>query len=462
MTSQSLTNLPPSVPPSSAGQEGPGIKQSSRVTRHLAQAVQLEESGTNPLIRFTMLLAGVAVLAFVLWAGLTTIDEVAVSEGQVIPDGQVQQVQHLEGGIVETLLVKEGELVNAGQPLVKLSPAASQADLEQIRAREAALQIKAERLRAFADGRAPDFSFAKPEFRSLVSDNQAIFTTQSQARDNSQAVILSQIEQKRSDLRLLENQKVTLAAQVAAITEQLHMREELLSKGLVSRVLYLENKREQARLQGEMSRVGGQAETAHQALAEAENRLSDQKTTLYKQTMDEYGTVIGELAQVQESIARLQDRVTRLDVISPVRGYVKGLVPHNPGTVIQPGGLVCEVVPVGLEMKVEARVQPRDVGHIKIGQKVKVKVTAFDFARYGSITGRLEAVSASSFMTEKGEPYFKAMVVLDKDHVGPEEARHVITPGMTVQAEIVTGDKTLLQYLLKPIFTQMQQSFHER
>jgi HlyD family secretion protein/adhesin transport system membrane fusion protein len=178
--------------------------------------------------------------------------------------------------------------------------------------------------------------------------------------------------------------------------------------------------------------------------------------------MDDLSTTVTELAQVQESIGRLEDRVNRLVVIAPTRGIVKGLAVHNTGAVVQPGGLVCEIVPVDRELKVEAKVTPRDIGFLKPGQRVKVKVATYDFARYGAVMGTLQQTSASSFINDKGDPYFKAIVSLDRDYVGDTPGMFRVGPGMTVTAEVITGDKTLLQYMLKPIFTQLRQSFHER
>jgi len=468
MSSQSLANVPPpppgkpGLPAVVAASDQHVTKQSSRQTRHLAQAIQLEESGTAPLIRFTLFLASLACLVFIIWAGFTRVDEIASAEGQVIPAGSVVTVQHLEGGQIQEILVKEGELVEAGQILVKLSPAAAIGELEQTRARETALLLKAERLRAFAEGRKPNFSFIGGGYERLVADNQAIFQTEADASTTARAVISAQIEQKKSDLMLLEEQQHGLKEQIAALNETLKMREDLVAQHLVTRVQYLDSKRELARMQGELSRTVGQAVTAREALAEVQNRLVDQLSSVHKTTMDDLSTVIAELAQVQESIGRLEDRVTRLGIVSPARGYVKGLAVHNTGAVIQPGGLVCEIIPVDREMKIDAKVATRDVGHLKIGQRVKVKVTTYDFARYGAVMGSLERVSASNFVDEKGQPYFKALVTLDQDYVGSVPGALPITPGMTVNAEIITGDKTLLQYMLKPIFSSMQTSFHER
>jgi HlyD family secretion protein/adhesin transport system membrane fusion protein len=178
--------------------------------------------------------------------------------------------------------------------------------------------------------------------------------------------------------------------------------------------------------------------------------------------MDDLSTVISELAQVQESIGRLEDRVKRLVLIAPVRGYVKGLIQHYSGAVIQPGGPVCEIVPADEEMTVDAKLDTKDVGHLVAGQRVKIKVGTYDPARFGFAWGTLKQVSANSFLDEKNKPYFKGIVTMDHDYVGDVPGKYRISPGMTVTAEIITGDKSLLQYMLKPIFTQLHESFHER
>lgn len=455
-----MTTLPTETEPLKP--ELPTFRIASRQTRYLAQAIQLEETSTAPLVRISLGLACLAVLLFVIWTGLTHLEEVATAEGQVVPTGLTMTVQHLEGGIIDSVLITEGELVGEGQPLVRMSAAASQSDLEQSLAREAALKIKAERLRAFVEDRSPDFSFADKAYDHLVKDNTEIFKSQIESVRTGRAVLEAQIEQKNSELQLLKHEEANLQDQVNALAEELTMRQDLVAEKLVTRVQYLDTKREEARVRGELSRTIGQAITATKTVTEYEHRLSDLQSTSRKQAMEDMSTTIGELAQVQESIGRLKDRVTRLAVLAPAQGYVKGLTVHNPGAVVQPGGVVCEIVPVNRELKVEAKVSPRDVGFLKPGQKVKVKVLTYDFARYGSIPGVLENVSASSFLSERGDPYFKTLISLEKNYVGDDPSHLVIGPGMTVTAEIITGEKTLLQYMLKPIYTSLQQSFRER
>ena len=438
------------------------VKIGGRQARHLAQAIQLEESGTAPLIRFSLMLTSALCLVFIVWSGFTSVPEIASAEGTVIPSGQVIPVQHLEGGVVEAVMVQEGELVEEGQPLIRLSAASSLSDLDQTRAREAALLLKQERLKAFVENRQPDFGIAGDGYDVLAADNRAIYESQLKAQDATKAVTQAQVEQKRLDLESFQQQQVTMSEQVDALRQEVKQRENLFNHHLITMVQFLDTKRELSRLQGELTRNQGQALTARESLAEAENKLADQEATLRKQSMDELSTVIAELAQVHESLGRLQDRVKRLTVLAPSRGYVKGLVQHYGGAVIQPGGVICELVPIGKELMVEAKLDTRDIGHLIPGQKVKVKVGTYDPARYGFVWGTLHLVSANSFMDEKNKPYFKGQIQLEHDYVGHEEGKYRVAPGMTVNTEIITGEKTLLQYMLKPIFTQLHESFHER
>ncbi len=175
------------------------------------------------------------------------------------------------------------------------------------------------------------------------------------------------------------------------------------------------------------------------------------------------GTVTAETSQVQELIHQLEDRFNRLQIVSPVRGYVKDIKIKSKGGIVPAGGIVMEVVPIDDELRVETRISTKDVGHVNLGQPVTVKVASFDFARYGSVSGVLDNISATTYIDEtNGAPYYKGIVKLDTPYVGEDPEQNKIVSGMTVQADIMTGEKTLSQYLLKPIYVSLQQSFRER
>ena len=174
------------------------------------------------------------------------------------------------------------------------------------------------------------------------------------------------------------------------------------------------------------------------------------------------GSVTGELAQVRETIAKLQDRVRRLDITAPTRGIVKGLTTRTIGAVIGPGELIVEIVPLDDVLVAEVRISPRDIGHLRIGQSANVKVTTYDPARFGVVEGRLKRVSASTFKDEEGEPFYKGIIELSQAFVGSDPDRNPVLPGMVVDADIVTGSKSLMQYLLKPVYRGLDSAFRER
>jgi adhesin transport system membrane fusion protein len=450
--------------PESTSKAPPQTVRGSRQIRHLSQAVMLEESGASPVIKRAVALICAAVGAFIGWSMITDVEEIAVAFGEVVPSTSVQIIQHLEGGAISEILVEEGQLVKQGQVLMRLAPISAQSELDQMRARQIGLSLRAERIKAILETRKPDFSFAGTEYRNLVADQESILGMHKVSRETNTAVLTSQINQRKAEIRQLEEQKKSQVNQLAVLSELLKIREGLEAEGLVSKVVLLDTKRSYVTTQGEVARMNEQIAVNTQMLREAENRLLNQDATARQDASNELGTVNAELAQVKEGMIKLMDRVTRLEVTAPAKGLVQDLKFRTLGAVVPPGGPLLKVVPVDDVLQVEARISTRDIGHVRPGQRVTVKMTTYDYARYGTVPGVLSSVSASSFVDEKDKNnvYFKGIVKLKKNFVGSEKGRNPILPGMTAESNIVTGDKTLLAYLLKPIHTSMQQAFHER
>lgn len=464
--------LPPTVPapkpaptpaPKPARQFDPvPVREGTRHTRYLAQSIVLEEIGTSGLVRGGILAIGLAIAAFLVWAGVTHIEEVAVTFGEVVPAGQVQTVQHLEGGIVREILIEDGSLVEKGQLLVRLDSATAEADLKQMRSRFASLQLDAARLKAFAEGHDPDFSFIGPGHEDLVANQLDIHRIQKDSLESRRNVILNQIAQRKSEEGSLAGQEKSLRENIRILSEELEMRETLFRKGLQPKLAYLEVQRNVNQAHGDHAKVQAEMRRAREAREEAENRVVELEARRREETLATLGPIVSEISELRESIAKNEDRSRRLEIGAPVRGIVKGLKTHTRGGVLAPGAPLMEIVPLDKELTVETRISTRDVGHVQAGQPVSVKVTAYDFARYGALTGALKGVSATTFLQEDGEPYYKGIVVLDQNHLGSDPTRNRILPGMTVQADIRTGEKTLLQYLLKPVYSYADQAFKER
>lgn len=428
--------------------------------RYLTLALQLEEGHPPRLIQLTVWLVAAIVACAIGWAAVTKVAQVARAPGEIIPNGHTQPIQHLEGGIVREAVVREGDLVEAGQVLVRLDHTGVMAELEQVRARESSLRLQAERLRAFAEGRIATLEDAAEQ--SLSADQAAILRSQEKARLSQRAVLERQLAGRRADLEALLGQQKTLQRQIAITSEALEMRKTLTQQGLNSKLTFLDVQREMNRVQGELSTVTVNIGRAREAIAEAEQRLIELDSRLSADAMRELGAVTSDLRQIEELRVKLEDRVARTEIVSPVRGIIKDLRAYAAGAVIQPGGFVAEVVPVGRELIVEARVSPSDIGQLRPGQPVAVKVSTYDFAQFGSVPGQLMHVSPSTFHGPNIAPFYKALVRLERGYAGEDPARNPLLPGMTVLADIKTDERTVLRFLLNPVYRAIDTAFQER
>jgi len=433
-----------------------------RQARFLAHAIQLEESG--PPRRMVGLVAVIVALlgGSILWAAVTEIDQAAVAAGQVMPSGSLRLVQHLEGGIVAAISAREGDIVAAGATVIELDGAQAEAELKQLKARRAALHLKAARLRAFAT----DADMAADEiarrYPRVAREQQAMLAVQRQSRLDELTVLQSEIQEHEAERRAGKARQATLRQQLALVQEQLSIRSELVSKGLVSRIVYLDTYRAANSARTDLAAAAGAIEQSGEAIAVAQSRFTALDSRLRRDALNELGGVTAELAEVAETITTVQDRVRRLVITAPVRSVVKSLSVKTIGGVVAPGSVVAELVPLGEELVVETRLSTQDIGHLRPGQEAMVKVATYDFARLGGIGGTLERISASTFQDEDGAPYYKGVVRLDRNYVGSDPEKNLVLPGMTVQADIRTGRRTVLEYLLKPIYRALDSAFLER
>jgi HlyD family type I secretion membrane fusion protein len=432
----------------------------SRDERPAALCLSLEEFGQPRLARAIVTLAAGIVLTFVGWSAITHVPEVAVAQGAVVTADPVAPVQHLEGGIVEAVLVADGEGVRAGQPLLRFASVAAQAELDQLRVREASLRFQSARLRAFLDG--VPFDADEAGFETLAADQRAELEGRLRARADREAVLREQLAQREAEGAAIAVQRAGLERQHALQAGELALRERLLEQGLTTRVAVLEVRRAVLAAAAELERLEALAAGNARAVAEAAARLAEAASAAREEAGRELSRVHLELAEVTEAVRRAFERVGRLTVLAPAAGTVKGLQARSPGQVVPPGGVLMEIVPAHAPLLVEARLSPRDVGFARVGQPVTVKVQAFDYARYGTLDGTLVHVAATTTPDEHGQPFYVGRVQLAADRIGTGEAAHRLIPGMTVQADIVTGGKSLLQYLLKPVHAAMSESFRER
>lgn len=439
----------------------PAKGRDGNLVQHLSQSLVLEEAGPPRALSHLLLIVSFLVGGLVIFAAFAEVSETAVVQGQLVPAGSVHMIQHLEGGILSAIAVQDGQTVEQGELLVRFDGTAALSELDQMRAREVGLALRAERLRAFVAGLEPDFSFAA-RYPDLVQDQRRNLELQNEARESQRRVFQSRVTQRKAELSTMGKQRSSLERQVKIMEEQTAMRRGLLDKGLVSRVVYLETERALAQTNGELSGLLGRTTETQIAIGEAQNNLLELESKLRNEAQSEMGSVTNELAQVRETIGKLEDTVRRLEVKAPTRGVVKGLATRTIGGVMGPGQQLMEIVPLDDLIVAEVRISPRDIGHLRQGQPAQVKVTTYDLARFGPIDGRLKHLSATTFEDEREEPFYKGTIELSQNYVGTVPGQNLVQPGMVIDADIKTGSKSLLEYLLRPVYRGLHGAFRER
>ncbi len=432
--------------------------------RYLSQSALIEETSAPYAVRTTLFMISLVVISLIVWAGFTQVNEIAVTEGEVIPSKHVQAIQHLEGGIISEIKVVEGELVEKGQIILILDGTAAKRDLAALQARRIASRYKALRLKSFINNTPPNFAEIEggDANNELVKEQLSSFNSMMQAQEDEKDVITEQITQKQSALEGLEEKKKTLEENIKLVGEERGLKEQLYQKGHLSKFKFLEIQKEMNDIVGQLQETESAITQAKNAISEYKNRLDSLGSTSIDEAYKELTLVEGDQAQINESIKKLEEQVGRLEVKSPSYGYVKVLNIKTIGGVIESGRILAEIVPLEGNLIVETQIQPRDIGHIRTGLPVKVKIGSYDYARYGAINGELIYISATTFVKADGVRYYMGRVSLARNYVGTDPKKNLIVPGMTVQADIVTGKKSILAYLLKPIRNSVTTAFSER
>lgn len=425
--------------------------------------VALEDGRKLGLFRGITLALCMLIAGAIVWASLTPIREIAVAAGQVRPLRQVKPVNHFEGGIVAQLLVQEGQKVAAGDPLVRLEPTAASADLGQLLARAANFKLQLARLNAQIAGSQPDFGQVGSDNTDLLEAQMAIFNAQNASHDRERATLRHRIAQRRSDVENLRAEIESLKVQTQIKQQQLTIQEELLAQGYTSKRAYLDAQSDYEAVRAQAAKGEGNLAAAESALDEAQSLLDEFEATRTQALVEEKSKAQAEFDEIEQALAKHRDRVERLYVRAPEAGAVHDLKVKGKGQVISPGEQVASIVPEDNDKVIaEVQLRPRDAGHVQLGDRADIKVTAFDPAIFGSLSGIVQTISPTTFTTQEGLAYYKVELLVE-DHPRKFHGRRLhMLAGMEVQAEIVTGSKTLLQYLLKPVFRALDTAFVER
>jgi adhesin transport system membrane fusion protein len=411
------------------------------------------------------LLLGIAgfFAVFLYWAHQATLDEVTRGDGKVVPSGKTQVVQNLEGGIVGDLLVREGQIVDTGQVLLRIENTLADSEYREARSRYLSLLAQVARLRAETSGGEIEMpEEVLKEAPAVAQAELALMQSRRDQLDSQIRILKDQASQRKQELRELAARDSSLTASLKLADEELDLMRPMVEKGVAARVELIRLERQKTELSGELQGVRLSIPRAKAALNEAENRIRDKRLEFVSEARRALNEHNVELASLGETIKAERDRVVRTDVRSPVHGTIKQLNVNTIGGVVRPGADLLEIVPLEDTLLVEAQIRPQDIAFLRPGQEAMVKVTAYDFSIYGGLDATLEQISADTITDEKGESFYRIYLRTEKNHLGKDNHPLPIIPGMITSVDILTGHKTVLDYLLKPILKARQRALRER
>jgi len=397
------------------------------------------------------------------WSYFAKLDEVAVANGEVVPQGKVKTVQHLEGGIVQEIFVADGDTVREGDPLVQLDLASGGTNLDELQVRlDSELLVRA-RLVAEAEGSEIAFPQEVAGRRpTLVAAQRQAFEARRRELASTLDVMREQVKQKQLETEELSAKRTAVSRNFNLAKERLKMSKSLLAEGLTAKMEHLELEAEVENLDGELRSLEPSIPKAKAAVQEARQRLRESEIRFRREAQDELGKVEQNVARIQELLLEAQEQGSRAEIKSPIDGVVKNMQYNTIGGVVRPGEPILEIVPTSDNLVVEAKLNPTERGFIRAGQKSVVKISTYGFARYGGLDGEVVRVSPDTSTDENGAPFFKVVVRTDRNYLGRDESDLPITPGMQATVDIHTGQKSVFDYLVRPVLKLRHEAFRER
>jgi adhesin transport system membrane fusion protein len=421
----------------------------------------LDDGTLRRLLNWSAAAIMIVVAAVLLWSLLTPVDEVARAPGAMAPVGEVQLVDARDGGLIRQMLVSEGMKIEKGAPLVRFDRVRARGALAVAMAKEVALELTIERETAFIEDRPPNFGAHAKDYPGLVQRETAALQAQRDLLAADVLVIEQQMVGKRAQLDAVQAQMPAFKEEIEAIDKSRNIIEGLTGKGLGSQLKLAELIEQRARAGRAMSEAEGLRIVTRGQIEELTLAIASRRKKAQAEAAEKRAEVGADYRRAVEEIADLSDRVETEFSVAPVAGLIQSLPKPRVGQVINPGDVVAEIVPSGEQLVFDARLSPRDIGFVAKGQLARVKVDAYDFSRYGALEGVVDSISATTVADPRGTPYYRLRIRLNKAKFRDDENLSV-QAGMTGEANVRTGSKTVFQYLWKPIFTNLNLALSER
>ncbi|MGY6411356.1 MAG: HlyD family type I secretion periplasmic adaptor subunit [Alkalilacustris sp.] len=416
----------------------------------LAHSVLIEEQAAPALLRWTTVAVLALVLAFLAWAATAPLAQLVRAEGEVETTTPIQRVQHLEGGILSEIFVRNGQRVQAGDLLLRLDTRAVEAERAQLLIRRQALALDLARLEALLTDSRPDFAALPGATAAMIAAQEALFHGQRIAEAGRRSVLQSQMATTAAEIRLHERLLEEARLRLAMVDEERTMRRSLAQSGVGARINVIEVDLRHSAAESELRRSEGELDRLARVTSETERRLAELEADLRAGHLGQRTAVLRDMGELDEAIGRLDDRLARARITAPVSGVVTVAFAETLGGVLTAGADAVRIMPEGAELRVRARIDPRDIGWVAEGDPVRLRLPAFDFADLPPLEGRVAQLLPGTELDANGHAQFTAFVTLD----APEllEARGLrLLPGMAAQVDILAGERTLLDYFLKPL-----------
>jgi len=440
------------------GEERGKPKVSSGYVNSAEWAIYTSDArGARILLWTSLTVVGILII----WAIFGPIDEVVRGDGKVVPSRQVQIIQSLDGGVVKEILVKPGQDVEPGQVLLRIDPTRFASSLGENQAEFLSLEAKAARLTALATGepfKVPDDVLQKLPQAAEAERNAWVQRTNE--LNATVSVAQEQVKQRQQELRETQAKRDQAATTCSLTSRELAVTRPLLNSGAVSEVDLLRLQRDVARSCGDQKAAEAQIDRIQASIQEALSKTKEAELNIRNQARSELSDTNTKLRTLGETKLALDDKVKLSEIRSPVKGTVKTLLANTVGGVVQPGKDIIEIVPTDDSLLLEVKVQPRDIGFLHAQQKAEVKFTAYDYSIYGGLEGVVEQIGADTTTDERGNSFYIVRVRTSKAAVG--DMHLPIIPGMVAEVHILTGKRTVMQYLLKPILRAKENAFTER
>ena len=422
----------------------------------------IEAPTEKRIIKQTTYFIASAVFIMLIWSIFTNIEEIAKAKGQVIPLGHQQVIQSFSGGTLASILVSEGDLVKKGDVLANFIAIDSQAVAEELESKQANLELKIERYTAFMEARAANFDKYLVIHPKLVNGHINDLARMNDEKESIIQLSLSDIAKSKAELESIEQELPPLKHQINSAQQAINMMESIKESQAVSKLTMLESQQKLDSYIRELKGMEGKQQILARNVENLQRQLEQKQATLMKDVGEARTEAQAELLGVIARLKSSDSQVQQNTIVSPLNGIIQSIPNTSSGSVIQPGGTVAIIVPTTPTALLEAKLSPRDIGFVSVGQKARIKIDAFDYSRYGALDGIVKRISPSTDADEKGGVFYKVQISIEKPYFGDQPDKLELIPGMTGEADIVTGDKTVFQYLWKPVFTNVTEAFGER